>query len=443
MADLKPFRFWCSKVLPLVYDDSLSYYELLCKIVKYLNNTMEDVNELKKLVQDFLDSGEFTQAVSDKLDEMAEDGTLADLINEEIFGELNDQVAALDSRLDLLDNRTFIVFGDSYAVNDSENGITNNFVDMCGSYLGLTSSRWMNVSAAGMGFDGGVGSWKDAVVTKANSMTEAQRNAVTDIIFVGGRNDAARIQSGSSSTSIIGQNITTCANNVKTYFPNAKMYNAFVGRDWSDNMIEPMKEAFRLYDSAQNRRMAYFTGIENALHYKSLLRSDGIHPNMTGMYALAIALCNCILTGSYEPMYEYSQATASNGIGSIRVFESLLGDQVLFVMMGDTLSSLSIDSYKATGAYATAIKLAELSGSVKAIFRGAQTGYAIDIPCTVTVHATGGYYTVAGFITLADNNCVYLRLKQIMDDHTDFITFTSIDSIQLPHIKIAIPAMDC
>ena len=69
MADLKPFRFWCSKVLPLVYDDSLSYYELLCKIVKYLNNTMEDVNELKKLVQDFLDSGEFNQAVSDKLDD--------------------------------------------------------------------------------------------------------------------------------------------------------------------------------------------------------------------------------------------------------------------------------------------------------------------------------------------------------------------------------------
>ena len=27
------FRFWCQKVLPLVYDDSLSYYEILCKVV--------------------------------------------------------------------------------------------------------------------------------------------------------------------------------------------------------------------------------------------------------------------------------------------------------------------------------------------------------------------------------------------------------------------------
>ena len=43
-TDLKPFRFWCQKVLPLVYDDSLSYYELLCKVVDYLNKTMEDVD---------------------------------------------------------------------------------------------------------------------------------------------------------------------------------------------------------------------------------------------------------------------------------------------------------------------------------------------------------------------------------------------------------------
>ena len=35
--NLKTFRFWCQKVLPLVYDDSLSYYEVLCKVVDYLN----------------------------------------------------------------------------------------------------------------------------------------------------------------------------------------------------------------------------------------------------------------------------------------------------------------------------------------------------------------------------------------------------------------------
>lgn len=39
------FRFWCQKVLPLVYDDSLSYYEVLCKLVDFLNKMVDSLNE--------------------------------------------------------------------------------------------------------------------------------------------------------------------------------------------------------------------------------------------------------------------------------------------------------------------------------------------------------------------------------------------------------------
>lgn len=39
--DLTTFKFWCYKVLPLVYDDSLSYYEVLCKVVDYINKLIE------------------------------------------------------------------------------------------------------------------------------------------------------------------------------------------------------------------------------------------------------------------------------------------------------------------------------------------------------------------------------------------------------------------
>ena len=38
MNNLKYFRFWCYKVLPLTYDNSLSYYEVLCKVVAYIND---------------------------------------------------------------------------------------------------------------------------------------------------------------------------------------------------------------------------------------------------------------------------------------------------------------------------------------------------------------------------------------------------------------------
>lgn len=46
MTEFKEFKFWCQKVLPLVYDDSLSYYEVLCKVVDYLNNMVNDVNSV-------------------------------------------------------------------------------------------------------------------------------------------------------------------------------------------------------------------------------------------------------------------------------------------------------------------------------------------------------------------------------------------------------------
>lgn len=45
-GDFKYFRFWCQKVLPLVYDDSLSYYEILCKIVDYINNIIVNEKEI-------------------------------------------------------------------------------------------------------------------------------------------------------------------------------------------------------------------------------------------------------------------------------------------------------------------------------------------------------------------------------------------------------------
>ena len=66
MPELKTFRFWCQKVLPLVYDESLSYYETLCKVVKYINDLIaqdkafsDDIQDLQndlKVVQDWIDN---------------------------------------------------------------------------------------------------------------------------------------------------------------------------------------------------------------------------------------------------------------------------------------------------------------------------------------------------------------------------------------------------
>lgn len=91
---LQPFRYWCQKVLPLVYDDSLSYYELLCKVVDYLNKTMEDVEtlhgdvtdlhaayeELQSYVNDYFSTLDVQEEINNKLDVMASNGTLLEII---------------------------------------------------------------------------------------------------------------------------------------------------------------------------------------------------------------------------------------------------------------------------------------------------------------------------------------------------------------------------
>ena len=45
---LDKMRFYCQPILPLVYDESMSYYETLCKVVGQLNTTGDAVNKLNE-----------------------------------------------------------------------------------------------------------------------------------------------------------------------------------------------------------------------------------------------------------------------------------------------------------------------------------------------------------------------------------------------------------
>ena len=55
-TEQKELKFWCQKVLPLVYDDSLSYMELLCKVITYLNNCISDIDLLRQEIEDLKES---------------------------------------------------------------------------------------------------------------------------------------------------------------------------------------------------------------------------------------------------------------------------------------------------------------------------------------------------------------------------------------------------
>ena len=85
---ISPFILFCQKVIPLAFDESMSYYECLCALVNYLynevtpavNNNADAVTELQNYVKNYFDNLDVQEEINNKLDEMAENGQLADIV---------------------------------------------------------------------------------------------------------------------------------------------------------------------------------------------------------------------------------------------------------------------------------------------------------------------------------------------------------------------------
>ena len=93
---LTPFKMQVLQSFPFIDADfdALTNYELLCKVVEYLNITVDNVNylddevnnyiikfnELKSYVDNYFDNLDVQEEINNKLDEMAESGQLTDII---------------------------------------------------------------------------------------------------------------------------------------------------------------------------------------------------------------------------------------------------------------------------------------------------------------------------------------------------------------------------
>lgn len=126
---LPPFKRFCVTIgnLPSSYVESMSYYECIMWLCKYLKDTViptvnsnaEAVNELIN----WFNNLDVQEEINNKLDEMVEDGTLEELINSKIFGDLNSQVQ--ENKLN--------IFSLSERINSVNSNLTNS--------IGETNSR--------------------------------------------------------------------------------------------------------------------------------------------------------------------------------------------------------------------------------------------------------------------------------------------------------------
>lgn len=134
------FTRYIAKTIPLAFDESMSYYECLCALLNYLNETIvPDINnvnnglgelqnfylELQNYVNTYFDNLDVQEEINNKLDEMVESGELQELINQ--FLELNTPLI-IENKENLLNNSSLkngshVILNGLYSKNDLNNNL--------------------------------------------------------------------------------------------------------------------------------------------------------------------------------------------------------------------------------------------------------------------------------------------------------------------------------
>ena len=140
--NVPPFVTFVTSAVPMVFDNSLSYYEALCALWKWLQDDVVNVInnnatvtedyidltneytakfiELKNYVDNYFDNLDVQEEINNKLDAMVEDGTLQELINAYLQPNVAwtfDNVAGMKASTNLVDGTYAQTYG-FYAVND-------------------------------------------------------------------------------------------------------------------------------------------------------------------------------------------------------------------------------------------------------------------------------------------------------------------------------------
>ena len=119
---LENFRFWCMKVLPLVYDDSLSYYEVLCKVVKYINEIIENEKVLSDGIEELKSELEIVQKWINDFDTSYAEQIIKDSIATMIFVGISDAGYIIYYIPDNWDSIQFQTTGIDVLIDNTEYG---------------------------------------------------------------------------------------------------------------------------------------------------------------------------------------------------------------------------------------------------------------------------------------------------------------------------------
>lgn len=145
-TNLTPFKWYVLENFPFIEADfdALTNWQLFCKLGKEMNKIINSVNlsgeqvetltkafnDLQDYVNQYFSDLNVQEEVNNKLDELVQDGTLAQIINENIFNELNEK---LNTNITNTNNNTNKLNDTNYIFNSVEEMknsevLENNFI---------------------------------------------------------------------------------------------------------------------------------------------------------------------------------------------------------------------------------------------------------------------------------------------------------------------------
>lgn len=309
---ITPFRFWCQKVLPAVYDDSLSYYELLCKVLAKLNevievdNTQSDaISELQELVNSFI-SGEFDPYIEEKIDKWFQENEPKLMA---ILDSLQTDVGELERKMNDVYNKSFlhknvITVGDSYGrgTGAGESGYANDKGWPYYIQSFLRCNFFLNVSNSAAGFvrGGHTDPYNGKNFGEAVQYAHDNQLAGTDpkdidlIIIGGGVNDYAQTNRVETAYNTI--------RDIQALFPNAQIWyfplasgDLILDDDHADCFNELCYGCSEGGAQVFNNSVYWLYPFEDRCSF-----GDGLHPNQQGYHFIgsfmAASLSGCYLT---------------------------------------------------------------------------------------------------------------------------------------------------
>ena len=169
--NLTPFKWFVLENFPFIEADfdALTSYQLWCKVVEYLNKTIDNMNltgeqmenvtnafiELKNYVDNYFNNLDVQDEINNKLDEMVEDGTLSNLIEKYInpyiekqndqITKQNDQITKQNEQITNQNNIINTLTSRMDSFTTLPNGSTTGDAELIDGRIGRTGNIYNNI----------------------------------------------------------------------------------------------------------------------------------------------------------------------------------------------------------------------------------------------------------------------------------------------------------